>query len=111
MRTGTECTGGSYNEKTVAWALTARPVDGSERVLKLWHVVSATRVGTIPIMPDISGRGSIAGTPMHSAQFQKRKKVFVFLCAGNSGHDVAHDLCTATPKPHQCATTMRSLHL
>jgi cation diffusion facilitator CzcD-associated flavoprotein CzcO len=97
----------------VAWALTVRPVDGSERVLKPWHVVSATRVSAIPIMPDISGRGSIAGTPMHSAQFQKRKKVFVFLCTGGSGHDVAHDHCNSSAENSmvQCATTMRSLHL
>lgn len=64
--TGTEFTGGSYNEKTATWALTVRRADGTERVLKPRHVVLATGVSALPIMPDIPGLGSFAGTPMHS---------------------------------------------
>jgi putative flavoprotein involved in K+ transport len=97
--TGTEFTGGSYDENTATWALTVRRADGSERVLKPRHVVFATGVSAIPIMPDMPGLGSFAGTVMHSAQFQngrawKGKKAIVF-GTGNSGHDVAHDLCNS----------------
>lgn len=91
--------------------LTVRRADGSERVLKPW-LVALVGGNTMPIMPDMSGLGSFAGAPMHSAQFEKRKKVLVF-GTGNSGHDVAHDLCNSSAETAmvQCATTMRSLHL
>jgi hypothetical protein len=57
---GTEFTGGSDNEKTATCALTVRRADSSERVLKPRHIVFATGVSAIPIMPDL---GSFAGTP------------------------------------------------
>jgi len=97
--TSTEFTGGSYDEASGTWTLTVRRADGSERVLRPRHVVFATGVSAIPVMPKIPGLESFAGTVMHSAHYQdgrdwKGKRAIVF-GTGNSGHDVAHDLCNS----------------
>ncbi len=68
-------------------------------MLKPRHVVFATGVSAIPVMPDIPGLDTFAGTVMHSAQFQngrdwKGRNAIVF-GTGNSGHDVAHELCNS----------------
>ncbi|MBS0241203.1 MAG: NAD(P)/FAD-dependent oxidoreductase [Proteobacteria bacterium] len=96
---GTEFTKGSYDEKTETWTLSVKRADGSERILKPRHVVFATGVSAIPVMPKIPGLDTFKGTVMHSAHFQdgrawKGKNAIVF-GTGNSGHDVAHDLCNS----------------
>lgn len=97
--TGTEFTKGSYDEKTDTYTITVRRADGSERILRPRHVIFATGVSAIPVMPKLPGLDSFAGTVMHSAHYQdgrawKGKKAIVF-GTGNSGHDVAHDLCNS----------------
>ena len=95
----TEFTGGTYDEKADRYALTVRRADGTERILRPRHVIFATGVSAIPVMPDLPGIETFAGEMMHSAHYDsghkwKGKKGIVF-GTGNSGHDVAHDLCVA----------------
>jgi putative flavoprotein involved in K+ transport len=97
--TSTEFTGGSYDEAADRWTLTVRRGDRTERVLRPRHVVFATGVSAIPVMPDIPGLGDFNGELMHSSAFDsgakwKGGKAIVF-GTGNSGHDVAHDLCNS----------------
>jgi cation diffusion facilitator CzcD-associated flavoprotein CzcO len=97
--TGTEFTGGSYDEKSGQWSLEVRRADGTVRILKPRHVVFATGVSAIPIKLDLPGVDTFAGEVMHSAHYDSGKKwkgknAIVF-GTGNSGHDVAHDLCVS----------------
>jgi putative flavoprotein involved in K+ transport len=90
-------TGGSYDEKEDRYALKVRRADGSERVLKPRHVIFATGVSAIPIKPNLPGLDTFKGEVMHSSEYVSGAKwkgrKAVVLGTGNSGHDVAHDLC------------------
>src|SRR5580704_6245252 len=97
--TGTELAGGSYDPKAGRWTVTLRRSDGSERTLKPRHVIVATGVSGIPVWPSIPGLNAFAGTVMHSGSYTsgtawKGRKALV-LGTGNSGHDVAQDLCSS----------------
>jgi putative flavoprotein involved in K+ transport len=97
--TGTELAGGSYDPKAGRWTVTLRRSDGSERTLKPRHVIVATGVSGIPVWPAIPGLNAFAGTVMHSGSYTsgtawKGRKALV-LGTGNSGHDVAQDLCSS----------------
>jgi cation diffusion facilitator CzcD-associated flavoprotein CzcO len=79
--------------------VTLRRSDGSERTLKPRHVIVATGVSGIPVWPAIPGLNEFAGTVMHSGSYTsgaawKGRKALV-LGTGNSGHDVAQDLCSS----------------
>ena len=93
----TEFTRGSYDESANRWTLTVKRGDGSERILRPRHVVFATGVSAIPVMPKMPGIETFAGKLLHSHQYNNGKawkgKKAVVLGTGNSGHDVAHDLC------------------
>jgi cation diffusion facilitator CzcD-associated flavoprotein CzcO len=71
--TGTELAGGSYDSGERCWTVTLRRSDGSERTLKPRHLIVATGV---------------------SGDAWKGRKALV-LGTGNSGHDVAQDLCSS----------------
>ncbi|WMT76114.1 NAD(P)/FAD-dependent oxidoreductase [Bradyrhizobium sp. Ash2021] len=97
--TGTEFEGGSYNEKEGRWTVTLRRADGSKRTMHPRHVVLATGVSGIPSVPDIAGIKDFAGKVMHSSQYDdgenwKGKRAIV-IGTGNSGHDIAQDLCSS----------------
>jgi cation diffusion facilitator CzcD-associated flavoprotein CzcO len=97
--TGTELAGGSYDSAERRWTVTLRHRDGSERTLKPRHVIVATGVSGIPVWPSVSGLDTFAGTVMHSGSYTsgdawKGRKALV-LGTGNSGHDVAQDLCSS----------------
>ena len=97
--TGTELAGGSYDSRERRWTVTLRRSDGSERILKPRHLIIATGVSGIPIWPSVPGLDDFAGTVMHSGSYTsgeawKGRKVLV-LGTGNSGHDVAQDLCSS----------------
>ena len=94
--TGTEMSGGMFDETTGRWEISLRRQDGSVRTLRPRHLVFATGVSAIPIRPDLPGLDSFAGTVMHSGQYTnghawKGRKALV-MGTGNSGHDVAQDL-------------------
>ncbi len=97
--TQTELTNGSYDEAAGVWNVTLHNVaDGSERVVKPRHVIFATGVSAIPIMPNLPGMDDFAGTVMHSGAYKSGKewdgKKAVVVGTGTSGHDVAQELTT-----------------
>src|SRR5260221_9339225 len=97
--TETEFEGGSYDEKQARWTVTLRRADGSQRTMHPRHVVLATGVSGIPSVPDIAGIKDFAGKVMHSSQYDdgenwKGKRAIV-IGTGNSGHDIAQDLCSS----------------
>jgi putative flavoprotein involved in K+ transport len=63
------------------------------------HVVLATGVSGIPSVPDIAGLNDFAGKVMHSSQYDDgenwRGKRAIVIGTGNSGHDIAQDLCSS----------------
>jgi putative flavoprotein involved in K+ transport len=79
--------------------VTLRRADGTTRELHPRHVVMATGVSGIPIVPEIAGLGDFAGTVLHSSQYQDadawRGKRAIIIGSGNSGHDIAQDLHAA----------------
>ena len=97
--TGTEFEGGSYDEKAGCWTVTLSRADGSKRTMHPRHVVLATGVSGIPSLPDIPGLKDFAGTAMHSSQYDDgenwRGKRAIVIGTGNSGHDIAQDLCSS----------------
>ncbi|CAN5911060.1 NAD(P)/FAD-dependent oxidoreductase [soil metagenome] len=97
--TGTELAGGSYDEKEKRWTVTLRRSDGSERTMRPRHIIVATGVSGIPVWPSVPGLDTFKGTVMHSGNYTqgaawKGRKVLV-IGTGNSGHDVAQDLCSS----------------
>ncbi len=92
--TGIELVRGFYDD--ARWSLTLRRADGSERVMRPRHLVFATGVSSIPVIPDLPGVGSFAGTVMHSGAYTNGAAWCghraLVLGTGNSGHDVAQDL-------------------
>jgi cation diffusion facilitator CzcD-associated flavoprotein CzcO len=97
--TETEFEGGSYDDKEQRWTVTLRRTDGSKRIMHPRHVVLATGVSGIPSVPDIAGLKDFAGKVMHSSQYDdgenwKGKRAIV-VGTGNSGHDIAQDLCSS----------------
>ncbi|HEY1475962.1 MAG TPA: FAD-dependent oxidoreductase [Pseudolabrys sp.] len=94
--TGTELTGGSYDETRKQWSVTLRRSDGTERVMQPRHLIFATGVSSIPYTPELPGLAAFAGTLVHSgdsknAEQWKGRKALV-LGTGTSGHDVAQEL-------------------
>src|SRR3954471_22502566 len=96
--TGTEFEGGSYDEKQGRWTVTLRR-GGSTRIMHPRHVVLATGVSGIPSIPNIAGLENFAGTVIHSSQYtdgeEWKGKRAIVIGTGNSGHDIAQDLCSS----------------
>ena len=95
----TEFLRGSYDEKAGRYTLNVKRGDGTERILRPRHIIFATGVSAVPIMPDLPGIETFAGDLMHSSRYNSghkwKGKKGIVLGTGNSGHDVAHDLCVA----------------
>ena len=96
--TGTEFLGGTYDEQEQRWTVTLRR-DGATRTMRPRHIVMATGVSGIPSIPEIPSLKNFAGTVLHSTQYQdgeewKGKRALV-IGTGNSGHDIAQDLCSS----------------
>lgn len=100
--TSTDFRGGDYDEAAGHWRVTVRRGDGSERVLKPRHIVFATGVSSIPVMPKLPGLEDFAGTVLHSGAYTEgaawKGRPTMVLGSGNSGHDVAQDLCESGSK-------------
>jgi len=63
------------------------------------HIVMATGVSGIPNLPDIPSLANFKGQILHSSQYDdgenwKGKRALV-IGTGNSGHDIAQDLCSS----------------
>ena len=93
---GTEFTGGRYDEAAGRWHATVRKVDGSERILHPRHLVFANGVSGIARVPSLPGLADFAGDSVHSHEFTDgsawRGRKALVLGTGNSAHDVAQDL-------------------
>jgi pyridine nucleotide-disulfide oxidoreductase len=93
--TGTELSGGRYDEKTERWTADLRMAGGT-RILHPRHIVMATGVSGIPNVPEIPGLAKFRGRVIHSHEYGdaaewKGRSVLV-IGTGNSGHDIAQDL-------------------
>ena len=96
--TSTELVAGRYDAAARRWDLVLQR-DGAERTLHPRHVIFATGVSAIPVWPSVPGLEEFAGRVMHSGDYTtgaewKGRKAIV-LGTGNSGHDVAQDLCAS----------------
>ena len=110
---GTEFTGGTYDDATGRWQVVVRRADGSERTLAPRHVIFANGVSGLPRMPALPGLENFAGQVMHSHNFTNgtawRGKKALVLGTGNSAHDVAQDLhCSPPSPPPSNSSTTRS---
>ncbi|QPF84140.1 NAD(P)/FAD-dependent oxidoreductase [Bradyrhizobium genosp. L] len=94
--TGTEFTGGSYDDAQGRWTVELRRADGTTRKMQPHHVVMATGVSGIPNRPDIPGLNNFAGKVVHSSFYEDGEdwygKRALVIGTGNSGHDIAQDL-------------------
>lgn len=95
--TGTEFIGGAYDEDSRTWTARLRRQDGSERELRVPHLVMAVgAVSAKPKMPALPGLETFGGEVIHSTDFRSgisySGKRAIVIGTGNSGHDVAQDL-------------------
>src|SRR3954463_13295341 len=67
--TGTELTGGRYEDRAQRWAVTLRKDDGTARELHPRHVILATGVSGIPNMLEMPSLASFRGTLLHSSAY------------------------------------------
>ena len=94
--TGTEFSGGRYDEKAGRWSVELRQAKGGTRTLHPRHIVMATGVSGIPNLPDIPGLKNFAGRIVHSSGYgdatEWSQRDVLVIGTGNSGHDIAQDL-------------------
>ncbi|MEO0798110.1 MAG: NAD(P)/FAD-dependent oxidoreductase [Pseudomonadota bacterium] len=93
---GTRLVAGSYDDDDGRWSLTLDQGARETRTVRPRHLVFATGVSSIPIMPNVKGLDTFAGELMHSGQYTdgadwSGRRALV-LGTGNSAHDVAQDL-------------------
>ena len=97
--TGTELEGGEYDEDAGRWRVALRRADGTRREMRPRHVVLATSVSGIPVMPELPGLREFRGTVLHSSRYDDGErwhgKRALVIGTGNSGHDIAQDLHAA----------------
>jgi putative flavoprotein involved in K+ transport len=100
--TGTDLESGTYDEATGRWSVVLRWSDGGTRTMHPRHIVMATGVSGIPVIPDIPTLRNFAGTVLHSSRYEDgeawRGKSALVIGTGNSGHDIAQDLHSAGAK-------------
>ncbi len=96
--TGTEFSGGSYDDSSGRWNVTVRREDGSTRTMQPRHVVMATGVSGIPNVPEIAALKHFSGKVMHSSQYSDaaewKDRDVIVIGTGTSGHDIAQDLAS-----------------
>lgn len=85
-----------YDEASQSWTATVRLEDDSVRRLRPRHIVLATSVSSVPIIPTIGTIENFGGPVLHSSQFTagadwKDKSVVVF-GTGTSAHDICQEL-------------------
>jgi putative flavoprotein involved in K+ transport len=94
--TGTELAHAEYEAEAGRWRAALVRDDGTERVMHPRHVVFATGVSSIPLMPRLPGLEEFQGTVTHAGHYGSgapwRGKRALVVGTGTSGHDVAQDL-------------------
>jgi putative flavoprotein involved in K+ transport len=97
--TGTEVTGGSWDDAARCWQIALKRADGSTRVMRPRHVVMANGTSTTPRMPDLPGLRDFAGAVRHSSAMGSGRdwagRRALVLGTGTSGHDTAQDLAVS----------------
>lgn len=95
--TSTEFISGNWDEASKTWLARLRRADGSEREMRVKHIVFANG-GIIgkPKHPDFPGLKEFGGKVFHSVQYKSgeewRGKNVIIIGVGNTAHDVAQDL-------------------
>lgn len=94
----TELIHGVYDEIAQHWTVTLRSCDGAEQQLYPRDIIMATGVSGIANIPNIPTLDQFQGPVVHSSEYQDSydytgKKAIV-IGTGNSGHDIAQDLCS-----------------
>lgn len=94
--TGTEFTGGHWDEAAQCWEARVRRADGSERVLRPRHLVMANGASAYPLIPEIAGLGDFRGEVIHSEGFDSGAgwtgRRALIIGTGSSANDIALDL-------------------
>lgn len=94
--TGTELVTGEYDDTRKQWNVALRKSDGTERVMHPRHLIFATGVSSIPVVPDLPGLKDFTGPVVHSGDFKNARdwqgRKAMVLGSGTSGHDVAQEL-------------------
>ncbi len=94
---GTEFESGAYDEKAGRWIDRAAPGRRhASATMHPRHVIMATGLSGMPVVPDIPTLQNFRGTVLHSTQYEdgeawKGKRALI-IGTGNSGHDIAQDL-------------------
>ena len=100
--TATEFRGATYDEKEQRWTVPLERAGGGKRTLHPKHIVLATGVSGIPNLPEIPTLRDFRGQVLHSSQYtdgESWKGVnAIVIGTGNSGHDIAQDLCSSGAK-------------
>ena len=97
--TATVFEGAIYDDADGRWSATLHRSDGTRRTVRPHHIVMATGVSGIPNLPDIPSLTAFTGPILHSSEYDdgevwKGKRALV-IGTGNSGHDIAQDLCSS----------------
>ena len=94
--TGTRLTAAVHDPESHQWTLTVRRSDGSMRELRPAHLVLATGLSGRPRRPTIAGEDEFRGELLHSSEVDtsppRDGASILIVGAGNSAHDIAHDL-------------------
>jgi putative flavoprotein involved in K+ transport len=94
--TGTEFSGGTYDDAEGCWCVQLTMADGTGREMRPRHIVMATGVSGIPHVPEIPSLEHFAGTVLHAHAYDDADewvgKNAIVIGTGNSGHDIAQDL-------------------
>ncbi|KZT56794.1 FAD/NAD(P)-binding domain-containing protein [Calocera cornea HHB12733] len=80
------------------WTVALSGPHDSSGALRVKHLVLATGInGLRPLVPSIPGKEAFCGLAIHSSHYKNGEgwadKQAVVVGCGNSGHDIAHDLC------------------
>lgn len=103
--TSTELTSATYSAEDERWTVQVQRGDGTARTLRPRHFVLATGIMTKPKIPTFEGQDDFGGTIVHTTEHRSGRdwtgKKAIVVGTGNSGNDVAKDLCD-----HGADTTM-----
>ena len=94
--TGTEFSGGAYDEDAQCWSVELVLAGGNTRKMHPRHVIMASGASGIPNRPDIPGLANFGGKTLHSSDYGQgadwTDRTVLVVGTGTSGHDIAQDL-------------------
>jgi putative flavoprotein involved in K+ transport len=94
--TAESCT---YDAATGTWAMVVRRADGQLRSVRPRHLVFATGQSGLPKVPAVAGLEDFGGDARHASAYRgpagMAGRTVLVVGAGNSSHDICHDLAEA----------------